>query len=76
MSLIPSWIDLAPEQRCILYEGTTGNSLVGILGSWVAVSRPADGPYWNRTGVLRRSAGRGRVLQPGMPAARYLDSIR
>jgi len=46
----PSWNDLTPEQRCILYEGITGSSLVDILNSWVAVSHPEDGPYWNRKG--------------------------
>jgi hypothetical protein len=32
-------------ERCILYEGLTGASLIMVLNSWV---RGDDAPYWNR----------------------------
>lgn len=35
-------------QRCILYEGPTGESLVTVLNAWV---RGDDAPYWNRKGA-------------------------
>ncbi len=28
---LPSWVDLTEEQRCILYEGVTGSTVVEVL---------------------------------------------
>lgn len=47
----PSWTDLSLEQRCILYEGLFGGSLIDVLNSWVVLARPEDAPYWNRKGA-------------------------
>ncbi len=35
-------------ERCILYAGLTGDSLIEILNDWV---RGEDAPYWNRKGA-------------------------
>jgi hypothetical protein len=40
--------DLSDAERCILYEGLTGESLVTVLNAWV---RGDDAPYWNRKGA-------------------------
>jgi len=45
------WSDLSLEQRCILYEGLVGGSLVVVLNSWVAYVSVEDAPYWNRKGA-------------------------
>jgi hypothetical protein len=39
------------EQRCILYEGLVGGSLVGVLNSWIVYVSAEDAPYWNRKGA-------------------------
>jgi hypothetical protein len=57
---LPSWAELTEEQRCILYEGLTGHSLVDVLNGWVGWACAADAPYWNRksayVGPLARAA--------------------
>ncbi len=40
--------DLSDAERCILYEGLTGHSLIMVLNAWV---RGDDAAYWNRKGV-------------------------
>lgn len=42
---LPSWGELTKEQRCILFEGIHGHSLVDVLNAWVP---DEDAPYWNR----------------------------
>lgn len=42
-------VDRDDAERCILYEGLTGASLIMVLNSWV---RGDDAPYWNRKGVF------------------------
>lgn len=39
---------LTGAERCILYNGMTGGSLIDILNSWVPTE---DAPYWNRKGA-------------------------
>jgi hypothetical protein len=38
---------LTDAERCILYSGMHGDSLIDILNSWVP---DEDAPYWNRKG--------------------------
>jgi len=50
---------LTREQRCILYEGVFGHTLIDVLNAWVAWAANGDAPYWNRKHAYVEPLARG-----------------
>ena len=51
----PSWDELTAEQRCILFEGLFGHTLIDVLNAWVP---DEDAQYWNRKGAYVEALAR------------------